>query len=163
MEGREPVKETSYLLAMEVCSAARRVDETFAIAEKMAERQIALSCPSFNVLIQACERVRKPQAALVVYERMKKEGVEPNILTYVYLLKALVSSGRMIKEAEEVFAEMERAGFYGDRKLFGTLVEMCRKRGDAQFVWLIYQMGERHKGLDRMSKNTIMNILGKVG
>eukprot|EP00250_Pteridium_aquilinum_P009337 c18605_g1_i1 orf=96-2426(+) len=100
---------------------------------------------SWNAMLSALIEQRQGERALLLYRQMQKEGVTPNLVTYVTTLQACgilaekgdlsILEGRQVKIVslmigQAVHAEAGRKGFGLDVLVGTTLVSMYKKCGD---------------------------------
>lgn len=80
---------------------------------------------TFNTKLQnLCTRNFLPDAFGVCLE-MKKEGIDPNIMTYKYLMRAL-AKGSMHTETLAVFRDMQAMGIEPDQESYNILLSVSR-------------------------------------
>jgi pentatricopeptide repeat protein len=86
---------------------------------------------SFNTLISGLSQQGKPHEAMDFYERMSNEGLRPDIVTFVCVLK-ICGSTRAIAKGKQIHEEIENDRHLlleGDIALGNALVDMYAKCG----------------------------------
>ncbi|KAI5068823.1 hypothetical protein GOP47_0017168 [Adiantum capillus-veneris] len=83
---------------------------------------------SYTYLILGYVHSEQPNISLTLYDRMKKEGVEPSSYTLVAVLKACARLLH-IKKGQEIHNEILQKGFETDLLTGSTLTDMYAKNG----------------------------------
>ncbi|KAJ7560407.1 hypothetical protein O6H91_04G128300 [Diphasiastrum complanatum] len=92
------------------------------VFDSMHERNVV----SWNSMIAGYARQGLGKEALTLYEQMKEEGVQPNNVTYVVLLKACASISAL-EEGKQLHMDIIKSGFESDVIVGSTLVDMYAK------------------------------------
>ena len=92
---------------------------------------------TWNVIITGYAQQDQGHAALNCFEQMRNEGVSPNAVTFICVLKACGSSGD-IDIGQEVHAHVCIEGFDGNIELGNALVCMYAKCGSLSEAWRIF-------------------------
>ncbi|KAJ7562637.1 hypothetical protein O6H91_03G078200 [Diphasiastrum complanatum] len=100
------------------------LEDACAVFNKMNERDAV----SWNVMITGYAQQGFGKKALALYEQMKQEGVQPDIITYVVLLNAC---GRIaaLEQGERLHSYIIRSGFESAVIVGSALVDMYAKCG----------------------------------
>ncbi|KAI5080274.1 hypothetical protein GOP47_0005753, partial [Adiantum capillus-veneris] len=101
------------------CGSLKEADKVFC---KVVEPTVF----TWNAIISAHEKLGEPSAALQLYTRMQENGVLPDVVTYLYILKACgsvsdVDQGRIIHD------KVTMNGLEADVNLGSTLISMYTK------------------------------------
>ncbi|KAJ7560412.1 hypothetical protein O6H91_04G128400 [Diphasiastrum complanatum] len=94
------------------------------VFNNMHERNVV----SWNAMIAGYAQQGLGKAALVLYEQMKKEGFQPDDVTYVVLLKSCASIAAL-EEGKQLHLDIIESGFESDVIVGSTLVDMYAKCG----------------------------------
>ncbi|KAJ7526930.1 hypothetical protein O6H91_16G028000 [Diphasiastrum complanatum] len=94
------------------------------VFKKMSERNVV----SWSAMISGYAQNGLGNEALALYEQMKQDGVQPNRVTYVVLLKACGNIGAL-EQGKQLHYDIIRSGFESDVTIGNTLVDMYAKCG----------------------------------
>ncbi|KAI5084860.1 hypothetical protein GOP47_0001029 [Adiantum capillus-veneris] len=98
-------------------------------ARSVLERLPYRDVVSWNALIAGYAQKGQGQQALEGFEQMQREGILPDSVTYVAILKVCASI-RVIDKGKQMHDEILRQGLLGDNIILGTaLVDMYAKCG----------------------------------
>ncbi|KAJ7549908.1 hypothetical protein O6H91_07G074400 [Diphasiastrum complanatum] len=103
------------------CGCTEDARELF---DNMSERDVV----SWNAMIAGYAQNGLGKEALALYEQMKQEGMQPNDVTFVLLLKACASLAAL-EQGKQLHSDMIRRGFQSDVVVGSTLVDMYAKCG----------------------------------
>ncbi|KAJ7528371.1 hypothetical protein O6H91_15G000800 [Diphasiastrum complanatum] len=103
------------------CGCTEDARELF---DNMSERDVI----SWNAMIAGYAQNGLGKEALALYEQMKQEGVQPDDVTFVLLLKACASLGAL-EQGKRLHSEIIKRGFQSDVVVGSTLVNMYAKCG----------------------------------
>ncbi|KAJ7541880.1 hypothetical protein O6H91_10G080800 [Diphasiastrum complanatum] len=109
------------------------IEDACQVFNNMHQRDVV----SWNAMITGFTRHRLGKEALNLYEQMKQEGVQPNNVTYVVLLKACASIAALEK-GKQLHSDIMKSGSESDLIVGNTLVDMyakCGRIGDARQVF----------------------------
>ncbi|KAH7366424.1 hypothetical protein KP509_18G077400 [Ceratopteris richardii] len=94
---------------------------------------------SWSALIAGYAKHGQGQNALNCFEQMQSEGLSPNIVTFISILKAC-GSIRALDKGEQVHEEISRQGLLGkDCALGNALVDMYAKCGDLKKAQQVFE------------------------
>ncbi|KAJ7536443.1 hypothetical protein O6H91_12G069800 [Diphasiastrum complanatum] len=100
------------------------LEDAHAVFNNMNERNVV----SWNVIIAGYAQNGLGQEALALYKQMKQEGVQPDDVTFVVLLKACASIAAL-EQGKQLHSQIIRRGFEADMIVRSTLVDMYAKCG----------------------------------
>ncbi|KAJ7536574.1 hypothetical protein O6H91_12G075100 [Diphasiastrum complanatum] len=100
------------------------IEDARQVFNNMHERSVV----SWNAMIAGYAQHGLGKEALDLYEQMKQEGVRPDIVTYVVLLKACGSIAAL-ELGKQLHSDIIRSGFESDLIVGSTLVDMYAKCG----------------------------------
>ncbi|KAJ7540063.1 hypothetical protein O6H91_10G000500 [Diphasiastrum complanatum] len=103
------------------CGCTEDARELF---DNMSERNVV----SWNAMIAGYAQNGLGKEALALYEQMKQEGMQPNNVTFVLLLKACASLAAL-EQGKQLHSEIIKRGFQSDVVVGNTLVDMYAKCG----------------------------------
>ncbi|KAJ7517806.1 hypothetical protein O6H91_21G040700 [Diphasiastrum complanatum] len=103
------------------CGCTEDARELF---NNMSERNVV----SWNAMIAGYAQNGLGKEALAMYEQMKQEGVQPDNVTFVLLLKACASLAAL-EHGKQLHSDIIRRGFQSDVIVGNTLVDMYVKCG----------------------------------
>ncbi|KAJ7522179.1 hypothetical protein O6H91_19G086300 [Diphasiastrum complanatum] len=103
------------------CGCTEDARELF---DNMSERDVA----SWNAMIAGYAQNGLGKEALALYEQMKQEGMQPDNVTFVLLLKACASLAGL-EQGRQLHSEIIKRGFQSDVVVGSTLVNMYAKCG----------------------------------
>ncbi|KAJ7527643.1 hypothetical protein O6H91_16G064700 [Diphasiastrum complanatum] len=90
----------------------------------MSERDVV----SWTAMIAGYAQTGLGKEALALYEQMKQEGLQPNHVTFVLLLKACANLAAL-EQGKQLHSEIIKRGFQSDVVVASTLVDMYAKCG----------------------------------
>ncbi|KAJ7527753.1 hypothetical protein O6H91_16G069500 [Diphasiastrum complanatum] len=128
------------------------------VFNKMRERDVV----SWSAMISGYAQNGLDKEALALYEQMKHEGMQPNSVTYVILLKVCASIGAL-EQGKQLHSDITKSGFQPDVVLGNTLVDMYAKCGCIEHARRMFnQMSERDVvSWSAMIAGYVQNGLGK--
>ncbi|KAJ7528360.1 hypothetical protein O6H91_15G000200 [Diphasiastrum complanatum] len=103
------------------CGCTEGARELF---DNMSERDVV----SWNAMIAGYVQSGLGKEALALYEQMKQEGVQPDIVTLVLLLNACASLAAL-EQGKQLHSVIMKRGFQSDVVVGSTLVDMYAKCG----------------------------------
>ncbi|KAJ7528130.1 hypothetical protein O6H91_16G085400 [Diphasiastrum complanatum] len=103
------------------CGCIENACEVF---KNMTERDVV----SWNAMISGYAEHGLGKEALALYERMRQEGVQPDNVTYVVLVKACASIAAL-EQGKQLHSDIISSGFETDMIVGNTLVDMYAKCG----------------------------------
>ncbi|KAJ7237495.1 hypothetical protein O6H91_Y445400 [Diphasiastrum complanatum] len=103
------------------CECTEDARELF---DNMSDRDVV----SWNAMIAGYAQNGLGKEALALYEQMKQEGVQPDNVTVVLLLKACASLAAL-EQGKHLHSEIIKRGFQSDVVVGNTLVDMYAKCG----------------------------------
>ncbi|KAJ7527987.1 hypothetical protein O6H91_16G079600 [Diphasiastrum complanatum] len=103
------------------CGCTEDARELF---DNMRERNVV----SWTAMIAGYAQNGFGKEALVLYEQMKQEGVQPDNVTFVLLLKACASLAAL-EQGKQLHSEIIKCGFQSNVVVGSTLVDMYAKCG----------------------------------
>ncbi|KAJ7527991.1 hypothetical protein O6H91_16G079700 [Diphasiastrum complanatum] len=106
------------------CGCTEDARELF---DNMSERNVV----SWNAMIAGYAQNGLGKEALALYEQMKQEGVQPDNVTFVLLLKACASLAAL-ENGRQLHSDIIKRGFQSDVVVGSTLVDMYAKCGCTQ-------------------------------
>ncbi|KAJ7560174.1 hypothetical protein O6H91_04G117100 [Diphasiastrum complanatum] len=110
------------------------------VFNKMSERDVV----SWNAMIAGYAENGLGQDVLALYEQMKEEGVQPNNVTYVVLLKTCASIVAL-EQGKQLHSHIIKSGFESDMIVGNTLVDMYAKCGCIEQACQVFdKMSERN-------------------
>ncbi|KAJ7241242.1 hypothetical protein O6H91_Y438100 [Diphasiastrum complanatum] len=103
------------------CGCTEDARELF---DNMSERDVV----SWNAMIAGYAQNGLGKEALALFEQMKQEGVHPDNVTFVLLLKACANLAAL-EQGKQLHSEIMKRGFQSDVVVGSTLVDMYAKCG----------------------------------
>ncbi|KAJ7568863.1 hypothetical protein O6H91_01G050800 [Diphasiastrum complanatum] len=98
------------------------IEDARQIFNNMHERDVV----SLTAMIAGYAQQGLGKEALALYKQMKQEGVQPNSVTYVVLLKACASLAAL-EQGKQLHSDIIKSGFHSDVIVGNTLVDMYAK------------------------------------
>uniref|UniRef100_A0A7S3EMY5 Pentacotripeptide-repeat region of PRORP domain-containing protein n=1 Tax=Rhodosorus marinus TaxID=101924 RepID=A0A7S3EMY5_9RHOD len=98
------------------------------VFEVMKRANVPASLRSYNAVLQCCHVERNIDLALEHFEEMRKEKIEPDIVTLGILMDTAVKCGR-IDEALQIASAIEGTSSAQSEQFIGTLVSALVKAG----------------------------------
>ncbi|KAJ7540213.1 hypothetical protein O6H91_10G005500 [Diphasiastrum complanatum] len=137
------------------CGCTEDARELF---DNMSERDVV----SWNAMIAGYAQNALGKEALALFEQMKLEGVQPNNVTFVLLLKACASLAAL-EQGKQLHSEIIKRGFQSDVVVGSTLVDMYAKCGCTEDARELFDnMSERNVvSWNAMIAGYAQNGLGK--
>ncbi|KAK0586765.1 hypothetical protein LWI29_011913 [Acer saccharum] len=90
---------------------------------------------AYNVMIRAFTLKKSPQEALILYQKMHENSVQPDPFTFPCTLKAC-SRLRALREGEQIHAQIVKSGF--GSKVNNTLIHMYANCGKIEFACKVF-------------------------
>ena len=106
------------------------------IKREIVEKGLKCDIQTYNTLIKMCLSVHYTQTAQSVFQEMKLEGVQPDIITYSMMLDGYAKNGRRIPKGElfdccaQVLDDMELDGVDPNTHTFNSLLKVCAEMGN---------------------------------
>ncbi|KAJ2780377.1 hypothetical protein GGI15_003567 [Coemansia interrupta] len=98
----------------------------------------------YNTLIRAAMQNNEFKQVLQLIDHMRKQSVQPNVVTYGMLLDTLNKAGRL-DQAKAVFAElMSKHKLKPDTHIFSIMVDACGRAGDIKSMFEYKSMMAEH-------------------
>ncbi|KAI9471888.1 MAG: hypothetical protein EXX96DRAFT_582108 [Benjaminiella poitrasii] len=97
------------------CFAKHDIMKAVSIFDHMCAAQVEPTVQIYTALLQGCAIFRNADVALTIYNHMRENGVEPNTVTWHYLLKALVRS-RADKKVVDSIGELARKSLLDNKE-----------------------------------------------
>eukprot|EP01018_Ginkgo_biloba_P025786 Gb_02945 [translate_table: standard] len=118
---------------------------------------------SYTTMIGILGRARKFELINRLLDEMRRDGCEPNVVTYNRLIHCY-GRANYIREALNIFYEMQEAGCRPDRVTYCTLIDIHAKSGYLDVSMDMYR-NMQQAGLlpDTFTYSVIINCLGKAG
>jgi len=123
-----------------------------AVRESATVLRKAVPARTFNIVIQACARARRPTLAVETLERMRDAGVSPTHVTYLGALRACAStidmgrsSGReesdrsVVDATRDLLAAARADGVRPTSKMWYTAIRACGRAGDVNAARDIFE------------------------
>ncbi|KAJ7552718.1 hypothetical protein O6H91_06G066700 [Diphasiastrum complanatum] len=127
------------------CGCTEDARELF---DNTSERDVV----SWNAMIAGYAQNGLGKDALALYEQMKQEGMQPNNVTVVFLLKACTSLAALEK-GKQLHSEIIKRGFESDVVVGSTLVNMYAKCGCTE---------DARELFDNMSERDVVSWTGMI-
>jgi len=126
-ETRDLVNTIIYSTILKGFSWKQDIKRVFSIFEEMTERAIPCNVISYNTMIDACARCWAMDRVPQLLECMRKECVEPDLLTYSSLVKGYSLAGD-VRRGFKVVEEMKSGGkLLPDEIMYNVLLDGCAK------------------------------------
>ena len=107
----------------------KKLERALSVYQEMEDTDVEMSLVTFNTVIDACARVGHMGHLPRLMQRMKKCGVEPNIITYSTMLKGHSQAGN-IELAFSILNDMRRdTNLKPDEIMYNSLIDGCAKNG----------------------------------
>lgn len=95
------------------------------------------SATMYVSLIESFVKAGKLEAALKLWDEMKKSGFRPNFGLYTMIIESHAKSGKL-EIAMSVFSDMEKAGFLPTPSTYSCLLEMHASSGQVDSAMKLY-------------------------
>ena len=79
---------------------------------------------TYTVLFSTCEKSRKLERALQLFDEMQRQGLHPDVFTYTVLISTCEKC-RMTERALQLSDEMQRQGLHHDVVTYTVLISSC--------------------------------------
>lgn len=118
---------------------------------------------SYTTMIGILGCARQFGAVKKLLVEMRKDGCEPNVVTYNRLIHCY-GRANYIRDAVNIFFEMQEAGCKPDRVTYCTLIDIHAKAGFLDVAIDMYDNMQKNGLLpDTFTYGVIINCLGKAG
>ena len=111
----------------------RRLTEALAQLPQLRAQHLKPTTVTYNVLISACARCSNNRRAAELFAEMRREGLEPNIITYATVIKGFCLSGAL-QEAEEAVTQAATSRVGINDRITTSLLRGCLIWGDVERV-----------------------------
>jgi pentatricopeptide repeat protein len=102
--------EDDLLTAINIFKLNKRPDLCFQALDTFSPQKLGVK--HYSAVISACGHARQWEKALQVFDRMKRDGVEQNTITFNALISACEKVGKW-EEALQLFHQMKETGGFG--------------------------------------------------
>ncbi|KAK3227515.1 hypothetical protein Dsin_007377 [Dipteronia sinensis] len=92
---------------------------------------------AYNVMIRAFTLKKSPQEALILYQKMHENSVQPDHFTFPSTLKAC-SRLRVLREGEQIHAQIVKSGYGSNDLVDNTLIHMYANCGKIEFARKVF-------------------------
>jgi pentatricopeptide repeat protein len=106
-------------------------------ARKVFDRMPIRDVVAWNAMIVGYVKCGLEQEALVLSDKMQQEGVEPNHVTFVWILNACASIGAL-EEGRHIEEQIIHSGYQSDVFLSTSLIDMYAKCGSIDNAWRVF-------------------------
>ncbi len=115
---------------------------------------------SWSTLIGAHVQHGLGEKALMLFKRMKEQGVTPNEVTFISALQAC-GSVQALQQGRQLHKEiMERGGMLSNGVVANMVMDMYGRCGRVGDAWEVFDKMEEHS---RVSWNVLLRAYGQVG
>ncbi|XVE72705.1 hypothetical protein DITRI_Ditri11bG0060600 [Diplodiscus trichospermus] len=132
---------TYSILIHGLCESGR-VEEAFALKERMKEKGCQPSTRTYTVLVKALCDDRLIGKALDLVEEMIAKGCKPNVYTYTVLIDGLCREGK-IEDANGMFRQMIKGGVCPGIVTYNALINGYCKEGKIVSAFELLSVMER--------------------
>ncbi|KAG0128435.1 hypothetical protein HOY82DRAFT_541275 [Tuber indicum] len=122
-----------YTTLIKTCLNRREFPTAWRIFDlmKLKSKATAPDTRTFALMLHACAMEGESEKALNLFKDMtERMRLKPTKETYHALIHALAVRKDYYQEAWRYATEMQKEGFKMDRRVLGTLIQACGKRGD---------------------------------
>ncbi|CAM6092735.1 unnamed protein product [Calypogeia fissa] len=110
-----------------------RVNDAWRVFKMMPTRSVV----SWNTMIHGYVKCGQGQMALETYERMQRDGMEPDSVTFVGMLNACASLAAL-EQGKALHEQILRKGLEGDIFVANSLVDMYAKCGNIEYASSVF-------------------------
>jgi pentatricopeptide repeat protein len=158
-ETRDLVNTIIYSTVLKGFAKEQDIKTVFLIFAEMTERDISCNVITFNTMIDACARCGCMDRVPQLLESMRKESVEPDLVTYSSLVKGYSLAGD-VRRGFKVFEEMKSSGkVLPDEIMYNVLLDGCAREG---LVEEALKLLESMQGAGIAPSNHTLSILVKL-
>merc|ERR1719321_1364432 len=158
-ETRDLINTVIYSTVLKGFAKEQDIKGFFLIFTEMTERSIPCNVITFNTMIDACARCGCMDRVPHLLESMRKEGVEPDLVTYSSLVKGYSLAGD-VRRGFKVFEEMKSSGkVLPDEIMYNVLLDGCAKES---LVEEALKLLESMQGAGITPSNHTLSILVKL-
>ncbi|KAJ7536563.1 hypothetical protein O6H91_12G073900 [Diphasiastrum complanatum] len=116
-----------------------RIEDARQVFNNMRERDVV----SWTAIIAGYAHHGPGKEALDLYKQLKQEGLQPDIVTYVVLLKACTSNSDL-EHGKQLHLDIIKSGFESDVTVGSTLVDMYAKCGHIEDAHQVFNNMDEH-------------------
>ncbi|TKY49326.1 Pentatricopeptide repeat-containing protein [Spatholobus suberectus] len=105
-------------------------------AQTFIESEVDLDSSAYNVAIYAYSSAGDIHKALTIYMKMRDEHVEPDLVTYIYLVGCYGKAG-MVEGVKRIYSQLEYGEIESSESLFKAIIDaykICNRKDLAELV-----------------------------
>ncbi|KAG0598383.1 hypothetical protein M758_12G068300 [Ceratodon purpureus] len=136
-------------------SKSGSIDDAQIVFDRMKERNVI----TWTVIIGAYAENGRGVEAYKLYLQMKREGFQPDAITYLSILKACASAGAL-EWVKDVHSHVREAGLESDLRVGKALVHVYAKSGNIDDARLVF---DRMKERDVITWNVMIGVYTESG
>ncbi|CAN7054354.1 hypothetical protein IGI04_028780 [Brassica rapa subsp. trilocularis] len=122
------VDTVTFNTMIHICGTHGRLSEAEALLKKMEEKGVNADTKTYNILLTLHAEGGDIEAGLRYYRKIRRVGLFPDTVTHRAVLHVLCQR-KMVKEVEDVLAEMERNNIRIDEHSVPVIMEMYVDEG----------------------------------
>jgi pentatricopeptide repeat protein len=129
-------------------------------ARRVFDELVKKSVYSWTIMIGGYAQHNHATYAMELFDKMLQEGVQPNAITYLSILKACASSPSALEWGKEVHALIRCGGLESDVRVASALLKMYAKCGSIKEARLVF---DRLISRDVMMWNVMIGAYAEIG
>lgn len=154
-----PRSEVSWLSSV---SLVQEAEELFRL---LVDNGFKFDVYSYTAMITSLSHGGRHAQAVALFQKMKEEGVAPNLITYNVVMGAYGKSGGSFHRMVNLLEELRAAGFTPDSYTYNTMISTCASRGQVEQAERLYAQMQREDRCEptRVTFNALLDVYGKAG
>merc|ERR1719389_992885 len=162
-ETRDLVNTIIYSTILKGLAKEQDIKRVFSIFTEMTERGISCNVITFNTMIDACARCGCMDRVPQLLQCMRKEDIEPDLVTYSSLVKGYCLAGDVVR-GFKVLEEMKSTGkLVPDEIMYNVLLDGCaRETLVEEALKLLQSMQDASISPSNHTLSILVKLLGRA-
>jgi len=130
MAARVQVDVPMWNALINVAAHAGQLDRAFEVLESMQAQGGRPNDITYMTLITACRMAQRPELAMKVYQKAKRDGVTNSLKVYTSAVDACLAADHVALEAaQEIYSDMQLHDIAPSTQLFASLIKVAGRAG----------------------------------
>lgn len=146
MQKHGKVNVASYSSYIKYMGESKDISKVFIVYETIKDEAMRNNISICNSVLSCLVKNNKFHKAMSMFEQMKQNGLQPDVVTYSTLLAGCLKVEHGYMKALQLVEEMENNGILMDTVTYGTLIAVCasNSRCEEAEMYFIRMQAEGH-------------------